>query len=84
MHTTTLTPEALAELRTLGWHQANMSPYVNPTVAAQVKRVLAERGEPWAASVLGRDLSRRSIFQRCYPWFECGEIETLVLADHAE
>ncbi|MFG1683538.1 hypothetical protein ACGFNP_25440 [Nonomuraea sp. NPDC049269] len=81
---TTLTPEKLAELAAQGRAEAARSPFVDPCAAVQSKKLLRERGEEWAASVLMRDLSRRSIALPHLPWLEDGEIETLILADRAE
>ncbi|GAA2411042.1 hypothetical protein GCM10010404_81190 [Nonomuraea africana] len=81
---TTLTPERLAELAALGRTLAARSRFVDPEAAARSKKLLRERGETWAASVLMRDLSRRSLLLPAYPWLEDGEMETLVLAEQAE
>ncbi|MEV0619565.1 hypothetical protein AB0I81_40045 [Nonomuraea sp. NPDC050404] len=80
---TTLTPETLAELATQGRAEAARSPFVDPCAAAKSKQLLRERGEEWAASVLMRDLSRRSL-RGGWPWLETGELEALILADRAE
>ena len=63
---------------------AALSPYVDPDVMAEAVRVIAFRGEPWVASVLGRDLTRRSVLFPHLPWLDDGEAETLCLADRAE
>ncbi|SEU46518.1 hypothetical protein [Nonomuraea wenchangensis] len=81
---TTLSPEKLAELAAEGKAEAARSPFVNPDAVAASKKILRERGEVWAASVLMRDLSRRSLALPQYPWLEDGELETLILADRAE
>lgn len=81
---TTLSPEQLADLAAQGVAKAAASPFVNPDAVAQALKVLRERGEDWAASVLMRDLSRRSLASPRLPWFENGELETLILADRAE
>lgn len=81
---TTLTPEKLAELATRGRAEAARSRFVDPCAVAQSKKLLRERGEEWAASVLMRDLSRRSLLFGHLPWLEDGELETLILADRAE
>lgn len=80
---TTLSPEQLATLAAQGRAEAARSPFVDPAAAAKSKRLLRERGEEWAASVLMRDLSRRSLLGG-WPWLEDGELETLILADRAE
>ncbi|GAA2701412.1 hypothetical protein [Nonomuraea recticatena] len=81
---TTLTPERLAELAAHGRALAARSRFVDPDAAARSKKLLRERGETWAVSVLMRDLSRRSLLLPAYPWLEDGEMETLILADQAE
>lgn len=81
---TFLSPERLAELAAQGREEASRSPFVNPFITARATRLLAERGERWARSVLNRDLSRRALYPNTVPWFETGELETLVLADQAE
>jgi hypothetical protein len=59
-------------------------PFVDPNVIAQCERVLDRRGEAWAAAVLGRDISRRSIGVSHRPYLNPGEERTLVAADHEE
>ncbi|MEU6715213.1 hypothetical protein ABZ897_27420 [Nonomuraea sp. NPDC046802] len=80
---TLLTPKRLAELSAEGRAQAARSRFVDPDVVAESKKILRERGEIWAASVLMRDLSRRSR-RGGWPWLEDGEMETLILANRAE
>ncbi|MFG1976944.1 hypothetical protein ACGFJC_47095 [Nonomuraea fuscirosea] len=80
---TTLSPERLAELAAEGRAKAGRSPFVDPGDVAACKRLLIQRGEGWAASVLMRDLSRRSAIG-VWPWFQDGEMETLLLAADAE
>lgn len=84
MAATKLSPGTLAELHVVGRATAATSRFVNPHVVAQTRRILVQRGELWAASVLGRDLSRRSRLYPRLPWLEDGEAEVLVLADEAE
>jgi hypothetical protein len=84
MSRTTLSPEKLAELAAEGRAEAAKSRFVDPEVVAASKKVLRERGEVWAASVLMRDLSRRSLGVPALPFFYDGELETLILADRAE
>lgn len=83
---TTFAPETLANLAAQGRTEAGRSPFVDPCVVATSKRILRDRGEEWAASVLMRpNLSaRRSVACPEFPWFEDGEMEALVLADRAE
>ncbi len=76
-------PEArLVALRAAG--HARESRFADPTVLADCMRVLDRRGEQWAGSVLGRDISRRSIVVRSRPYLHRGEDCILVLADRAE
>ncbi len=83
MTTRTDMPETkLVELRAAG--HARQSQFVDPGVLRQCLSVLDRRGEEWAASVLGRDLSRRSIAVRDRPFLTGGEEYTLVAADQAE
>lgn len=84
---TTLTPETLATLSAQGRAEAAQNGrFVDPCTVAQATRLLRERGETWAASVLMRpNLSaRRSLIAPAFPWFEDGELETLILAHQAE
>lgn len=79
---TTLPETRLVELRAQG--QARRPRFVDPVLLDSCMRVLDRRGEQWAASVLGRDISRRSIAVRDRPFLHGGEDYTLVLADRAE
>ncbi|MFI6594942.1 hypothetical protein ACIBHX_01770 [Nonomuraea sp. NPDC050536] len=81
---TTLSPEQLADLAVQGQAEAAKSRFVDPCAVVASKKILRERGEEWAASVLMRDLSRRSLLFGHLPWLEDGEMETLILADRAE
>lgn len=81
---TTLAPETLAELAAQGRAQAAKSGFVDPSMAVASKKLLRERGEEWAASVLMRDLSRRSALFDHLPWLVDGEMETLIFAAKAE
>ena len=82
---TSLTPEQLARLHLEGRvHAAAEGPFINPRMVVRAEKILAVRGEQWAASVLMRELSRRSLMSSHYPWFEDGELQTLILADAAE
>lgn len=83
MSETRLTPQQLVELRATG-HSAGQSPFVDPYIISQSLRVLDRRGERWAAAVLGRDISRRSLAVPARPYLRSGEPDTLVLADAAE
>ncbi|BEL41993.1 Uncharacterised protein [Mycobacteroides abscessus subsp. abscessus] len=48
------------------------------------EEVLDRRGESWAASVLGRDISRRSRYVTHRPWLLDGESYALIEADAEE
>lgn len=79
--TTTLSPETLAELHARGREAARTSgPFVDPHLVHLVKDLLRDQGEPWAASVLLRPLTRRSLIDGSWPWLEDGEMETLLMA----
>lgn len=81
--TTTQIPEpTLVELRARG--HANISRFVDPHAVARCSKVLDRRGEGWAASVLGRDISRRSIGVPNRPYLNDGELWALNAADAAE
>jgi hypothetical protein len=83
---TTLAPETLAALAAQGRAEAALNRFVDPCGVRQAMRLLRERGEDWAASVLMRpNLSaRRSLIAPAFPWLEDGELETLILAHQAE
>lgn len=83
-HPATRIPEAqLAELRGLSVF-GRLEPFPDPHVIAASKRALTQRGENWAAAVLGRDLSRRSIAFPRLPYLESGEQYVLAEADRIE
>lgn len=85
MSASRLPDDVLIQLRAEGIAQAAVHlPFVDARAAARAKHLLRSRGEQWAMSVLGRDISRRSLACPTLPALEDGEIETLVLADHAE
>ncbi|MCA2247565.1 hypothetical protein JF729_07110 [Mycobacterium intracellulare] len=79
---TALSPERLAVLHAEG--HAKTGRFVDPGSIFRVKRILQERGEDWAASVLLRDLSARSRLESRFPALRSGEETILVLADEAE
>lgn len=81
---TCLSTELLGQLACQGRAAAAASPFVDPTAASRARRLIEERGEEWAASVLLRDLSRRSQLRADLPWLHPGELETLIAADRAE
>lgn len=69
----------LVELRREN-HTAN-GLFVDPSAIAHCERALDRRGETWAAAVLGRDISRRSIAIPHRPYLKAGEEHTLIAAD---
>jgi len=79
---TALAPEKIAQLHAEG--QAKVGPFVDPHTINRCKRILRDRGEEWAQSVLLRRFTRRSMICAAFPWLENGEDEILVLADAAE
>lgn len=81
---TTLAPETLTGLAARGKAESRRSPFVDPCAVAASKKLLRERGEEWAGSVLMRRLDRRSVAFPALPWLEDGEMEALILADRAE
>jgi hypothetical protein len=75
----------LAELRVQGADASRaQGGFVNPRMLHQCEQVLDRRGEEWAAQVLGRDISRRSIVVRHRPYLRAGEGHILVLSDAEE
>jgi len=82
MAATTLGADQLVQLHMDGVAMRGTSPFEDPCTMNRYRHVLTRRGEEWAASVLCRDISRRSLTWG--PWLEHGEPEILVLADQAE
>jgi hypothetical protein len=82
MTETQIAPARLAELRAEG--RAKVGRFVDPAVLLRCRKVLARRGETWAAEVLGRDLTRRSLLVPGLPYLVDGEEHTLVDADREE
>lgn len=84
----TAIPEArLVELRRAGIEADRAAGgFVDPAVLTRCAQVLDRRGEQWAASVLGRDISQRSpsIHHRHRPYLYTGEDRALVAADAEE
>lgn len=74
----------LVEIRALGQCQAGRFRFVDPTVPSAIETILDRRGEAWAASVLGRDISGRSAGAPGRPALSEGEGYALVFADAAE
>jgi hypothetical protein len=79
---TTLSAQQLVQLHAEGALMRGTSPFEDPVTMNRYRDVLLRRGEEWAASVLCRDISRRSLTWG--PWLEQSEPEILVLADQAE
>jgi hypothetical protein len=79
---TLIAPQRLVELRVEGRGKA--SRFVDPVVLMKCRKVLARRGEAWAAEILGRSLARRSQLVVGLPYLMDGEEYTLVAADREE
>lgn len=58
--------------------------FVDPRVLYRCTQVLDRRGETWAASILGRNLTRRSLAAPHRPWLNPGDAQTLIAADTEE
>jgi hypothetical protein len=58
--------------------------FVDPYILQRCEGVLDRRGEHWAAAVLGRDITRRSLTVAHRPYLLTGEDHTLVAADAEE
>ncbi|SKK34961.1 hypothetical protein [Mycobacteroides abscessus] len=84
----TAIPEArLVEIRRAGIEAERAGgSFVDPEVIQLCAAVLDRRGEQWAASVLGRDISLRSPsrYHRHRPYLSTGEDRALVAADAEE
>lgn len=81
---TTLSVEVLNEIAQQGLAEDRASKFVDPHAVYRLNRLLDEYGELWAASVLRRDLSRRSRMAPSRPWLYPGELETLLIAERRE
>lgn len=82
---TAITEVRLVELREEGIAaDRDNGPFPDPRVLHQCVAVLDRRGEPWAAAVLGRDISRRSLAVPRRPYLRAGEDRTLIAADIEE
>jgi len=81
---TRLSEQQLVRIRADAPAHVRESDFVNPWVAAESRRVLRERGEQWVESVLGRQLSRRSVFFPDLPWLAYKELHIIISADAAE
>ena len=79
-------PEArLVELRQNGKAASQADGrFVDPRVLSRCEKTLDRRGEEWAAAVLGRDISRRSVMMPHRPYLLAGEDHTLIAADAEE
>ncbi|MEE3755360.1 hypothetical protein [Mycobacterium intracellulare] len=82
---TSISETRLIELRREG-HASDRAagPFVDPGVIRRCELILDRRGEGWAAAVLGRDISRRSIGVPHRPYLNPGEDRVLVAADAEE
>lgn len=72
----------LTELR--AHEMAQQGRFVDPAMLHRCSRVLDVRGEQWAASVLGHDITRRSLAVPSRPFLHAGQEYTLVAADAEE
>jgi hypothetical protein len=83
---TTLPEAELVDIRASA--RAMAGRFVDPAIVASCGKVLDRRGETWAASILGRDISKRSPARNALggrrPWLNKGEEYVLVFADQAE
>lgn len=84
MAATKLTEQQLVKIRGAGHRAVFGQRFVNPCTIHACQRVLQRRGERWAAEILGRDISRRSLALPQHPYFYDGEPDIIVLADRAE
>ena len=67
--TTNIPAARLTQLRAEGAAADRAAgPFVDPSILYQATRVLDRRGEAWAATILGRDISRRSLAAPHRPW----------------
>ena len=79
---TRLTPAQMVHIHAEGIARRGLGDFDDPAVVNKYRELLPRRGERWAASVLGRDLSKRS--PAGGPWLYPAEAEILVLADQVE
>ena len=80
---TAISERKLMELRQRGIRDGG-NKFVDPSMLRRCTMVLARRGEQWAQSVLGRDISARSLLVPTAPALRSGEEYTLVYADEEE
>jgi len=81
---TSLAPEMIAQLHAQAQAAQHRGQFVDPTRAAGAVAVIRARGKQWAASVLLRDLGRRSRLHPELPWLHDFELAVLLAADKAE
>ncbi|GAB36190.1 3'-5' exonuclease [Gordonia otitidis] len=74
----------LVAIRQAAKEAAAQSQFVDPHQCFRASRVIRTRGERWAAAILGRDLSRRSMSDPSLPHLTAGELEVIVAADTEE
>lgn len=82
---TAIPAHRLADLRAHAHEESRHNgSFVDPRMIHQCTTVLDRRGEQWAAAVLGRTLTRRSIAIPTRPYLQGSDPYTLVAADHEE
>lgn len=81
---TSLAPEVIARLHAQAQVAQPHGQFVDPRLAAGAVAVIRERGEQWVASVLLRDVARRSRLHPELPWLQDFELAVLRAADKAE
>lgn len=82
---TRISEERLVELRRRGQDADRAGGrFVDPFVLRRCQDVLDQRGEEWAAAILGRDITRRSPTVAHRPYLLAGEDHILVAADAEE
>lgn len=79
---TRISEARLTELRRDG--KSRDHGFVDPHLLRRCTDALDRRGEAWAAAVLGRDISRRSLAVSHRPYLSAGEPHVLVAADAEE
>ena len=72
----------LVNLRAQGF--AHRAVFVDPHVLNKALTILRRRGEEWVSSVLGHDLTKRSLIDSAQAYLVDGEQYTLIAADRAE
>lgn len=85
MGETTLSEQRLVQIRAAARATEHASnPFVDPREIRQTTQILDRRGEHWAAAVLGRDLTLRSLATAHRPFLYTGECAIIIAADAAE